>query len=502
MNSENPNITLYTRMTTRGRPPSLATEHLSGDVRGQNKSAKELEVNIGVRDKDGCLLELTGSSPAVSPLSSPQQKQQQPQQTGRAISDATKDCTAMDEDDAVSPSPSQEQQQPQQTVSDAIKDCATMDADDESADWWSASQHPQQVQDQLEAQKKAALNPRAYFKTGTDLPKRTGVSVGWDDGDTSGSNTLSDEAHLNKTYTEPVLRLRGGGTEGRQSASDTLADMNAEDQANTEAEAAKRLSAANPLSDGLGQVKTDYVEDEADDDGKASGDEDEESETEEDRAGIDDSKQKKNSHASHRATNRKRSTVPADDDEAEDLLADFRTDRSQATHECNGQFFLVEEHEAADFQDACNHAGINPQEIGDSSAAEGQDNDGSAAGEQQEIGDDSAAAGQDNDGSAAAGQDNDGSAAEGQDNDGGAFTDDPQEAKKTPYEEGVGLINGYAQEHGYAKEKLPKNKKLVPVRKVNEHYYEVVRELDSGVWEPMRMDQLLEQIAVDVPRLQ
>eukprot|EP01051_Picozoa_sp_SAG22_P038227 SAG22_NODE_19493_length_274_cov_0.885714_1_plen_49_part_10 len=49
MNSENPNITLYTRMTTRGRPPSLATEHLSGDVRGQNKSAKELEVNIGVR---------------------------------------------------------------------------------------------------------------------------------------------------------------------------------------------------------------------------------------------------------------------------------------------------------------------------------------------------------------------------------------------------------------------------------------------------------------------
>ena len=96
MNSENPNITLYTRMTTRGRPPSLATEHLSGDVRGQNKSAKELEVNIGVRDKDGVLLELTGSSPAVSPLSSPQQKQQQPQQTGRAISYAAKDCKAME----------------------------------------------------------------------------------------------------------------------------------------------------------------------------------------------------------------------------------------------------------------------------------------------------------------------------------------------------------------------------------------------------------------------
>ena len=44
-----------------------------------------------------------------------------------------------------------------------------------------------------------------------------------------------------------------------------------------------------------------------------------------------------------------------------------------------------------------------------------------------------------------------------------AFTDDPQEAKKNPFEESVGLIKKYAQEHGFAKEQLPKNKDLVPV---------------------------------------
>jgi hypothetical protein len=63
----------------------------------------------------------------------------------------------------------------------------------------SASQHPRLVQEQREAQKEAARNTRMYFQTGTDLPKRKDVSVKWDVDDTSGSNTLSDEAHLNKT---------------------------------------------------------------------------------------------------------------------------------------------------------------------------------------------------------------------------------------------------------------------------------------------------------------
>ena len=40
---------------------------------------------------------------------------------------------------------------------------------------------------------------RGAAQTGTDLPKRKDVSVKWDVDDTSGSNTLSDEAHLNKT---------------------------------------------------------------------------------------------------------------------------------------------------------------------------------------------------------------------------------------------------------------------------------------------------------------
>ena len=71
MNSENPNITLYTRMTTRGRPASLASGELS-DVRGLNKkSAKERLVEQGLRDTGAALLELTDSSPAASPLSSP-----------------------------------------------------------------------------------------------------------------------------------------------------------------------------------------------------------------------------------------------------------------------------------------------------------------------------------------------------------------------------------------------------------------------------------------------
>ena len=138
-------------MTTRGRPPSLASSDLSEDVCGQrNKSANERVVNIGLRDKGGDLLEYTDSSPATSPLSSPQQKQQQPQQTGRAISDAAKDCTAMDEDDAVPPP--QQEQQTGPAISDAAKDSTAMDAVDESAETWPAG-HPQQVQDQLEAEK-------------------------------------------------------------------------------------------------------------------------------------------------------------------------------------------------------------------------------------------------------------------------------------------------------------------------------------------------------------
>ena len=105
-------------MTTRGRPPSLASSDLSEGVRGQrNKSANERVVNIGLRDKGGDLLEHTDSSPATSPLSSPQQKQQQ---TGRAISDAAKDCTAMDEDDAVPPP--QQKQQTGPAISDAAND--------------------------------------------------------------------------------------------------------------------------------------------------------------------------------------------------------------------------------------------------------------------------------------------------------------------------------------------------------------------------------------------
>eukprot|EP01043_Picozoa_sp_COSAG02_P052869 COSAG02_NODE_5763_length_4059_cov_5.780808_1_plen_79_part_10 len=54
-------------------------------------------------------------------------------------------------------------------------------------------------------------------------------------------------------------------------------------------------------------------------------------------------------------------------------------------------------------------------------------------------------------------------------------------------------------------DRIPITYSYVPVPVIEYSYaysYEVVRELDSGVWEPMRMDQLLEQIAVDVPRLQ
>ena len=54
-----------------------------------------------------------------------------------------------------------------------------------------------------------------------------------------------------------------------------------------------------------------------------------------------------------------------------DPWADFRTDdRSQATHECNGRFFRVEEHEAVDFPDACKRArvmcfrGVDPPSYG------------------------------------------------------------------------------------------------------------------------------------------
>ena len=99
--------------------------------------------------------------------------------------------------------------------------------------------------------------------------------------------------------------------------------------------------------------------------------------------------------------------------------ADFRTDdRSEATHECNGQFFRVEEHEVLDFRGACKRAGINPQEIGDdsvtdvtdeqeddSSVAENRDGDSSAAEEQQHNNDDSMAGEQENDNSVAENRD-------------------------------------------------------------------------------------------------
>ena len=56
-----------------------------------------------------------------------------------------------------------------------------------------------------------------------------------------------------------------------------------------------------------------------------------------------------------------------DDSGDEDMLAGYRvTDRSEATHESNGDLFRVDPHELADFNDAAREMRIEPQRIRDS----------------------------------------------------------------------------------------------------------------------------------------
>ena len=351
-----------------------------------------------------------------------------------------------------------------------------------------------------------------------------------------------------------VLSRHGASLHPQQQQQQERAQAQASAEARTYFQTGTDLPNPKPPSDEE-HLKS-YVEDAAAVDGEASSDEDEGSESEDEESEKEEDPQN-DSHAFHRKADRTRgrARVPSDEEEEEDPLKCYHTgDRFEATHECSGQLFRVDQCELADFQDAASQVGIEPLPIGQQEEEEQDDEDEQDGendqdeqeddeqeddeqeddeqeeeqedqddeddpddedDEQLEYGDNAAEIAAalnaadpeaeesdgEEDGGSAAGNDADESNvdplsfADGDDL-GGSFTQDaPDPPKKTPFEAGVDIINEIAFRDQWAKELLPKLQGVVPVQKKNPHYYEIVTTKQDGVTAPMTMKQLLNKFA-------